>query len=182
MRGSSYVPDLLNVIIVNVNGNSVEAAQLCVEPVTCRWGLRRQVLVHGIVAHGAVVAGLRLIVARRRQRVAHGVLRGRRRHHGRGRARRRAHRVRRRACSGSFLGGVEVGLLLRLADVLLVANALVAEPVGHLGDGNAALPRQLLFRLLAGVRVGEVRVEILVEDLRRLLAEVAAFATRVQET
>lgn len=52
----------------------------------------------------------------------------------------------------------------------------------YLGHGNAALPRQLLFRLLAGVRVGQVRVEILVEDLRRLLAEVAALATRVQET
>lgn len=60
--------------------------------------LRRQVLVHVVVAHGAVVAGLRLVVARRRQRVAHGVLRRRRRHHRRGRARRRAHRVRRRAC------------------------------------------------------------------------------------
>lgn len=54
---------------------------------------------HGVVAHGAVVAGLRLVVARRGQRVAHGVLRRRRRHHRRGRAGRRAHRVRRRACS-----------------------------------------------------------------------------------
>lgn len=52
----------------------------------------------------------------------------------------------------------------------------------YLGDGNAALPGQLLFRLLAGVRVGQVRVEIFVEDLRSLLAEVAALATRVQET
>lgn len=52
----------------------------------------------------------------------------------------------------------------------------------YLRDGNAALAGQLLFRLLARVRVGQVRVEILVEDLRRLLAEVAAFATRVQET
>ena len=30
------------------------------------------------------------------------------------------------------LGGVHVGLLLRLHDVLLVADALVAEPVAHL--------------------------------------------------
>lgn len=34
--------------------------------------------------------------------------------------------------TGGLLGGVEVGLLLRLADVLLVADALVAEPVGDL--------------------------------------------------
>lgn len=61
-------------------------------------GLGREVLVHGVVAHGAVVGGLRLVVGRRRQRVAHGVLRWRGRHHGRGRARSRAHRVRRRAC------------------------------------------------------------------------------------
>lgn len=52
----------------------------------------------------------------------------------------------------------------------------------YLRHGNAALPGQLLFRLLAGVRVGEVRIKILVEDLRRLLAEVAALSTRVQET
>lgn len=34
--------------------------------------------------------------------------------------------------TGGLLGGVEVGLLLRLADVLLVPDALVAEPIGHL--------------------------------------------------
>ena len=37
---------------------------------------------------------------------------------------------------------------------LFVADAFVAEPVVDLSDCNAALARQLLLRLFAGVRVG----------------------------
>ena len=58
---------------------------------------------------------------------------GRRRHHGAGRA---GHRVGRRA--GRLFGRVQVGLLLRLADVLLVADALVAEPVRHLSTSTSS--------------------------------------------
>lgn len=45
----------------------------------------------------------------------------------------------------------------------------------HLGNCDAALLGQLLFSLLAGVRVAEVRVEVFVQDFRRLLAEVSPF-------
>ncbi len=45
----------------------------------------------------------------------------------------------------------------------------------HLGNCDAALLGQLLFRLLAWVRVAEVRVEIFVQNFRRLLAEVSPF-------
>lgn len=37
----------------------------------------------------------------------------------------------------SSLGGVQVGLLLKLADVFLVPDALVAEPVGYLCERRA---------------------------------------------
>ena len=70
-------------------------------------------------------------------------------------------------------GGVDADLLLSLGDVLLVADPLVAEPVVHLRDRDAALPGQLLLGLFARVRVAEVRVEVLVQDLRGCLAEVA---------
>ena len=52
---------------------------------------------------------------------------------------------------------------------------------GDLGDGDSALPAELLLGLLAGVGVGEVRVEVLVQDLRRLLAEVPPLPARVKE-
>lgn len=58
----------------------------------------------------------------------------------------------------------------------------VLYDVGYLRDSDAALAGQLLFRLLAGVRVGEVRVEVLVQNLGGLLAEVAAFSARIQKT
>lgn len=45
----------------------------------------------------------------------------------------------------------------------------------HLGNCDAALLGQLLFSLLARIRVAEVRVEIFVQDFRRLLAEVSPF-------
>ena len=51
----------------------------------------------------------------------------------------------------------------------------------YLRDSNAALPGQLLLGLLAGVGVGQVGVEVLVQHLAGLLAEVAALAPRVQE-
>lgn len=45
----------------------------------------------------------------------------------------------------------------------------------HLGNCDAALLGQLLLGLFARVRVAEVRVEIFVQDFRRLLAEVSPF-------
>lgn len=46
----------------------------------------------------------------------------------------------------------------------------------HLGNCDAAFLRQLLFSLLTGVRVAEVRVEIFVQDFCCLLAEVSPFS------
>lgn len=55
--------------------------------------------------------------------------------------------LRRNGCSlrrvDGGLGGIQVGLLLKLADVFLVPDALVAEPVGYLcerraGEGGGA--------------------------------------------
>lgn len=83
--------------------------------------------------------------------------------------------------SNGVLGRIERSLLLSLADVLLVSNAFVAEPVAHLADADAALSRELLLGLLARIGVGEVRVEVGVEDLLGLLREVASLAARVQE-
>lgn len=45
-----------------------------------------------------------------------------------------------------------------------------------LRDGDGALLGQLLLGFLAGVRVGQVRVEVLVEHLRCLFVEVAPLA------
>ena len=50
-----------------------------------------------------------------------------------------------------------------------------------LGDGDATLACQLLLGLLRGVGVGEVRVEILVQNFRSLLAEVPPFPPRIKE-
>ena len=41
----------------------------------------------------------------------------------------------------------------------------------YLGHSDPTLPSQLLLSLLAGVRVREVGVEVLVQDLGRLFAE-----------
>lgn len=46
----------------------------------------------------------------------------------------------------------------------------------YLRDGDAALFGQLLFGLLAGIWVRQVGVEVLVQHLCGLLAEVASFA------
>lgn len=46
----------------------------------------------------------------------------------------------------------------------------------HLGYCDTALLGQLLFGFLAGVGVAEVRVEILVQNLRRLFTEVTPFS------
>lgn len=40
-------------------------------------------------------------------------------------------------CVYSSLGGIQVGLLLKLADIFLVSDALVAEPVGYLCERRA---------------------------------------------
>ena len=56
-----------------------------------------------------------------------------------------------------------------------------SERDSNLRHGDAALPGQLLLGLLAGVGVGQVRVEVLIEDLRGLLAEVAPLSSGVQE-
>ena len=53
-----------------------------------------------------------------------------------------------------------------LADVVWYGRVL------HLGDCDAALLGQLLLGLLTGVGVTEVRVEVLIQDLRCLLIEV----------
>lgn len=44
----------------------------------------------------------------------------------------------------------------------------------NLRDSDAALPGQLLLRLFWRVRVAQVRVEIFVQDFRRLLTEVSS--------
>lgn len=51
----------------------------------------------------------------------------------------------------------------------------------YLRDGDAALFGELLLGLLAGIRVRQVRVEVLVQHLRGLLAEVASLAPGTSE-
>lgn len=117
------------------------------------------------------------------------------------------------------LHGVQIGLFLELPDVLLIANPLVAKPVGHLSrfqsqnesdtplmtgrsrsaprarrsqrlmgkqpskqksylrHSDAAALGQLFFGFLARVRVREVRIEVLVQHLRSLFAEVTPLAS-----
>ena len=53
--------------------------------------------------------------------------------------------------------------------------------ITNLRDSNATFPGEFLLGLLAGVGVRQVRVEVLVEDLGGLLAEVAPLASGVQE-
>lgn len=104
--------------------------------------LRRQVLVHGLIVAEADVIRLLLLVSVTAQRVAHGVL-GRWRHHRRCCAAGRwsAHRIGR--CAGCLFGCVHVCLLLCLADVLLVANSLVAEPIADLRHLRTQQTRQM---------------------------------------
>jgi len=98
----------------------------------------------------------------------------------------RAHHRRRTSsgadCCRRCLGGVHVRLLLRLHDVLLVPDPLVAEPVANLGHRDPALTCKVLFGLLAWVRVGKVRVEVLIQHLRRLLREVPPLSALVEKT
>ena len=51
----------------------------------------------------------------------------------------------------------------------------------YLGDCDGALLGQLLLSLLAGVRVAEVGVKVLVQDLRRLLVEIPSFPSATQK-
>lgn len=101
-----------------------------------------------------------------------------------------------------FLCGVEVSFFLCFADVLLISYSLVSEPIGYLNVrkeetmnlvsqeheaaylryGDATLSGEFFFRLFTGVRVGEVRVEVFVQDFGRLLRKVAPLSPRVQET
>lgn len=67
---------------------------------------------------------------------------------------------------------VEIGFLLGFADVFLVANALVAEPVANLRDADAAFTRQFLLRFFARIRIRKVRVEVLVQHFGGRFAEV----------
>lgn len=77
---------------------------------------------------------------------------------------------------------VHVRLLLSFAGILLVTYAFVAEPVGHLGHGNVALSGKLFFGLFTGIRIVQMRVKIGVEYVRSLFAEVAPFASGVEES
>jgi len=52
----------------------------------------------------------------------------------------------------------------------------------YLGDGDATQFGEVLFGLFTGVRVGQVGVEILVQALRGLLAEIASFAPGERQT
>lgn len=49
--------------------------------------------------------------------------------------------------------------------------------VDHLGDGDSTLFGELLFGFFAGVRVGQVGVEVLIQDLCGLFAEIASLAS-----
>lgn len=50
-----------------------------------------------------------------------------------------------------------------------------------LRDGDPALLGQLLLGFLAGIRVGQVRVEVLVQHLRCLFVEVTPLASEEKE-
>lgn len=113
----TFVSLYLNVWNVNyaMNGDAARRASLWAEVV--------------VVGHSADVVALVVATA---HRVAGRVLS--RRHDRRRRAGgwRSSHRERRRAGRG-LLGGVHVRFLLRLADVFLVADPLVSEPIANLG-------------------------------------------------
>lgn len=51
----------------------------------------------------------------------------------------------------------------------------------YLADRDAAFPSQFLLGLLARIRIRQVRIKVLVQYLRGLLAEVASLAPGVQE-
>ena len=53
--------------------------------------------------------------------------------------------------------------------------------ISDLRDCDSTFPGQLLLGLLAGVGVGEVRVEILVQHLARLFTKVASLSASVEE-
>lgn len=50
--------------------------------------------------------------------------------------------------------------------------------MGYLRDSDGALFSKFLFGFFAGVGVGQVRVEIFVQDLRGLFAEITPFAPK----
>ena len=55
------------------------------------------------------------------------------------------------------------------------------ESISDLRDCDSTFPGQLLLGLLAGVGVGEVRVEILVQHLARLFTKVSSLPASVEE-
>ena len=54
--------------------------------------------------------------------------------------------------------------------------------VNYLRDGDSTLFGKFLFGFFTGIRVGQVRVEILVQDLCGLLAEVAPLTPEETQT
>lgn len=81
--------------------------------------------------------------------------------------------------AGGCPGGVHVGLLLRLDDVLLVSDPLVTKPVTDLRHRDPALSRQLLLGLLTWIRVGEMGVEIFIENLGGFFGEIASLSALI---
>lgn len=53
--------------------------------------------------------------------------------------------------------------------------------VGYLRDSDGALLSKFLFGFFAGVGVGQVRVEIFIQDLRGLFAEITPFAPDIRK-
>lgn len=108
---------------------------------------RTQILMHArIISHAAIVRML-LIVTARTQRITHRVLCRRWWHHWRCRSTRRsAHWVRR--CTSCFFGSIQICFFLRFADIFLISNAFVTEPIGdlrHLEKNVRFLLNQILF-------------------------------------
>lgn len=85
----------------------------------------------GIIAAHAIVIRLLLIIATRAHGITHWILWRCGRHHWRcGATWRSGHWIWRGACR--LLGRIQICLLLCLANVLLIANALVAKPIRYL--------------------------------------------------
>lgn len=80
-------------------------------------------------------------------------------------------------CISIFFGRRHFWLLSGCAVVLQQVEGAVL----YLGDCDGALLGQLLLSLLAGVRVAEVGVKVLIQDLCRLLVEIPSFPSATQK-
>ena len=60
-------------------------------------------------------------------------------------------------------------------------NLICLVVPAHLRYCDTTFPGELLLRLFGGIRVGKVGVEVFVQDLRRLLAEVSTLPSSVKE-